>query len=63
MKNESKIKIDIKGYSHDYDCHTSYRLNDFEKSNPKMLAEIVKSIEAQLDGFMQMKEEANERQA
>lgn len=61
MKN--KIDIDIKAFCHNYDCHISYRINEFERSHPEILGSIVKMIEANMDQYITQKETEHERQA
>ena len=52
---EHKIDIEFRAYCHDFDCHIAYRLNDFECSKPELLAEIVKTIEAQMNRHIKIK--------
>jgi hypothetical protein len=58
-----KLDIEFRAYCHDFNCHISYRLNDFERSKPEILAEILKTIEAQMAQHIRLKEQHNERQA
>ena len=54
-----KLDIDLRAYCHEYDCHISYRLNDFERSKPEIIAEILRTIEAQIEQHIKMKEHNN----
>jgi hypothetical protein len=51
-----KLDIEFRAYCHDYNCHISYRLNDFERSKPDILAEILNTIERQMAQHIELKE-------
>ena len=50
-----KVDINITAYCREFNSHISYRLSQEEIDNPKYLFEIVKTIEAQMDAHIQMK--------
>jgi hypothetical protein len=52
---EHKLDMEFRAYCHDFNCHISYSLNDFERSKPEILAEILKTIEAQMNQHIQLK--------
>jgi hypothetical protein len=58
---EHKLDVEFRAYCHDFNCHISYRLNDFERSKPEILAEILKTIEKQMEQFIQLKEKEKDK--
>lgn len=51
-----KIDIEFRAYCSEYDIHSSYRLKDFERTNPEILLEIIKTIEAQMSNYAELKD-------
>lgn len=58
---KAHLDIDMVAYCHEYDCHIAYRLNEFERSNPQDLIEILKIIEIQINQHIKMKEKNREK--
>lgn len=54
-----KFDIQFKAYSPEFNCHISYSLNDFERRKPEILAEILRTIESQMEQHIMMKERNN----
>lgn len=55
MNPKLDIELTLKAYSHNFDCHISYSLNDFERDKPEVLADLIKTIELQMEQHIEMK--------